>query len=209
MIQVLQSLGSYFLDNWPELVWIVAAAGVATYIAAHRARWRWHKREFLDRLNVTLTSVEDGKLRIRTIFELDCQQVFLNSAAAKTVVATAKRTTEDDPILPLPKGDCWQYLNAVLNEVSERFAAGHIKRDLGLPFERGEYLLCLTCERAGLVRTHKIRGMLVRKSLLTNLPEEEPEYESPWHVTRWDTLRHLAQQYEKNPHQFMEVEICL
>ena len=130
-------------------------------------------------------------------------------AAAKTVVATAKRTTEDDPILPLPKGDCWQYLNAVLNEVSERFAAGHIKRDLGLPFERGEYLLCLTCERAGLVRTHKIRGMLVRKSLLTNLPEEEPEYESPWHVTRWDTLRHLAQQYEKNPHQFMEVEICL
>ena len=51
--------------------------------------------------------------------------------------------------------------------------------------------------------------MLVRKSLLTALPEEEPRYESDFHVTRWQTLRQLADQYRKSPHRFIEMEICV
>ncbi|NUQ62385.1 MAG: hypothetical protein HUU20_07845 [Pirellulales bacterium] len=209
MHEILDSLRGYLLENWPELLWIVAAAGVASYLAGRRARSRWRRRDFLDRLNVTLSSIDDGTLRIRTILEMDCEQIFLNATAAKSVVALARRTTADDPILPIPKEDCWQYLNAVLNEISERFADGHIKRDLGLPVQRGQYVLCLTCERAGPVRTQKVRGMLIRKSLLTAFPREEPRYESSWHVTRWKTLQQLAEQYAKNPHRFLELEICL
>ena len=209
MNEIFASLFNYLRDNWPELLWIVAAAGVASYLAARRDRTRWIKRDFLNRLNVSLTSIEAGKLRIRTILEMDCERIFLNASAAKTVVSMARRTTVDDPILPIPEEDCWYYLNAVLNEISERFAAGQIKRDLGLPVERGEYLVCLTREKAGPVRTQKVRAMLVRKSLLTSLPDEEPEYESPSHVTRWLTLKQLAQQYVKNPHRFIEMEICL
>lgn len=209
MSEILESLTGYLADNWPELLWIVAAAGVASYLASYRARLRWRKRDFMDRLNVSLTRIEDGMLRIRTILEMDCEQIFLNSAAAKTVVEMAKRTTTEDPVLPIPKADCWFYLNAVLNEISERFAEGQLKRDLGLPVEQGEYLLCLTCEKAGPVRTQKIRAMLVRKSLLMNLPEEEPKYESDSHATRWQTLHQLATQYAKAPHRFLEIEICL
>ncbi len=209
MNDTLNSLLDYLRENWPELLWIVAAAGIASYMAGRRARLRWRKRDFMNRLNVTLSSVDAGTLRIRTILEMDCEQIFLNSSAAKTVVKLAKRTTADDPILPIPKEDCWYYLNAVLNEISERFADGHIKRDLGLPVERGQYLLCLTCERVGPVRTQKVRAMLVRKSFLTALPDEEPQYESPWHATRWQTLHQIAEQYAKNPHRFLEVEICL
>jgi len=204
-----KSLYDYLSGNWPELLWIVVAAGVASYLAGRRSRSRWLKREFLDRLNVTLTSIEDGTLRIRTIFEMDCEAIFLNRSAAKTIVGLAKQTTEKDPMLPIPKEDCWQYLNAVLNEISERFALGHIKRDMGLPVERGQYVLCLTCERAGPVRTRKVRGMLVQKSILTDLPEEEPTYESPSHVTRWMTLQHIADQYVKNPKRFIEMEVCV
>ena len=209
MNDALESFLHYLRENWPELLWIVAAAGAASYIAGRRARARWRNHDFLDRLNVTLTTIEDGTLRIRTILEMDCQKIFLNSSAAKTIVKLARKTTADDPMLPIPQEDCWQYLNAVLNEISERFAVGQIKRDLGLPFERGEYVLCLTCERDGPVRTHKVRGMLVRKSLLTALPKDEPTYESPSHVTRWKTLQKLADQYGKNPHRFIEMEICL
>jgi hypothetical protein len=209
MADVFQSLIEYLRDNWPELLWIAVAAGTASYMVARRARSRWQKREFLDRLNVSLTRIENGVLQIRTILEMDCDGVFLNPSATKTILALAKKTTATDPILPIPRDDCWLYLNAVLNEISERFAVGQIKRDLGMPVERGEYLLCLTCERAGPVRTHKIRAMLVRKSMLTALPADEPSYESPSHVTRWKTLQQLAEQYGANPHRFIEIEICL
>ena len=209
MNEALKSVLDYLRDNWPELLWIVSAAGAASYMAGRRARSRWRNHDFLDRPNVSLTSIEDGKLRIRTILEMDCQEIFLNPSAAKTIVELAKQTSKDDPILPIPNDDCWQYLNAVLNEISERFASGQIKRDLGLPVERGEYVLCLTCERAGPVRTQKVRGMLVRKSMLTALPEDEPTYESPSHVTRWKTLQQIADQFRKNPHRFIDVEICI
>lgn len=203
------TLLEYLKDNWPEVIWIAVAAGTASYLVGRRARTRWRNRDFLDRLNVSLTRIEQGKLQIRTILEMTCEGIFLNPSAAKNVVELAKKTTADDPILPIPKDDCWLYLNTVLNEISERFAAGQIKRDLGLPVERGIYVLCLTCERAGPVRTQKIRGMLLQKSLLTALPQEEPAYESPTHATRWKTLHQLADQYQKNPHRFIEVEICL
>lgn len=209
MSDFLESLFVYLRGNWPELLWIVAAAGLASYLAARRARWRWENHEFLDRLNVTLSSIEDGKLRIRTILEMDGEQVFLNTTAARTIVKLAKQTTLEDPILPIPTDDCWQYLNAVLNEISERFAAGQIKRDLGMPVVCEQYVLCLTCERAAPVRTQKVRGMLVRKSLLTALPEEEPAYESLSHSVRWATLQHMAVQYQQNRHRFVEMEICV
>jgi len=209
MNDALDSLLEYLRGNWPELLWIVIAAGVASYIAGRRSRSRWRNHEFLDRLNVSLTTIEAGTLRIRTMLEMDCQQIFLNASAAKTIVQLAKQTTADQPMLPIPKEDCWQYLNAILNEISERFAAGQIKRDLGLPVECGEYVLCLTCERAGPVRTQKIRAMLVRKSLLTALPTEEPKFESPPHSVRWTTLGQLAEQYAKNPHRFIDIEICM
>ena len=109
----------------------------------------------------------------------------------------------------MPEGDDWQYLNAVLNEISERFTEGQIRRDMGLPVERTHYLICLTCEKAGPVRTQKVRCMMVRRELLENLPEEEPSYESATHVTRWRTLQQMAEQYRSKPHRFLEIEICL
>lgn len=207
MIEVLKSLLSYFRSNWPEVVWIVIAASAASYLATRRAKIRWRKREFMNRLNVSLTSIADGKLTIRTILEKDCEEVFLNTAAAKEIIKLAKQTSEDNPIIPIPQDDCWQYLNALLNEISERFAAGHLKLDMGLNVTVAEYLLCLTCERAGPVRTRKIRGMLVRKALLENLPEEEPSYERSNHHTRWETLQKMALEYKQNPYRFITISL--
>lgn len=209
MKQIFESLWEYFAGNWPELIWIVAAAGVASYLAGKRSRSQWNRRDFLDRLNVSLTSVRDGKLKIRTILEMNVNDIFLNRSAAARIVELSKRTTQADPLIPIPEQDLWYYLNAVLNEISERFAVGHLRADAGMETNSQEYLVCLTCERTGDVRTQKIRAMAVRKALLENLPTEEPSYESPNHATRWKTLRFMADRYRKSPEQFLSIELSL
>lgn len=209
MRDVLHSLLAYFADNWPELIWIVAAAGIASYLAGRKSRTLWQKREFLDRLNVSLTSIHDGRLRIRTILEMDVNDIFLNRSASSTIVQLAKQTTPTDPLIPIPENDRWYYLNAVLNEISERFAIGHLRQDAGQSVAVEDYVLCLTCERAGAVRTQKIRAMLVRRALLEALPTEEPEYESPNHATRWETLQVMAGRWRAAPNEFLSMQLCL
>ncbi|WP_197203952.1 hypothetical protein [Crateriforma conspicua] len=209
MRDVIESLYDYLIDNWPELLWIVVAAYVASYLAGRRARTRWRRREFLDRLNVSLTSIEKGVLKIRTILEMDCTEILLNPSASKALGELASKTTLDDPVIPIPKADAWYYLNAVLNEVSERFALGHLRRDASMDVHTETYLMCLTHEQAGQVRTRKIRAMMVRKSLLLNLPAETPSFERPTHSTRWETLQKMAEKYRSRPDQFVEMEISL
>lgn len=182
---------------------------VGWYFGRVRARRHWEKQEFLDRLNLSLNTINDGVLKIRTLSEKRCEDVFLNSVAAETVTHLAKRTTAKDPILPIPQDDMWYFLNAVLNDLSEQFAVGLLKRDLGSPVASAIYLVALTCETAGDMRTRKIRAMVVKKSLLTNLPAEAPKFEADRHGTRWQTLQFLAAEYAKNPWRFLEVELCV
>jgi hypothetical protein len=182
---------------------------VGWYIGKWRARAHWKKQEFLDRLNVSLNTIDNGTLKIRTLSEKRCEEVFLNSVAADTVQKFARQTTANDPVLPIPLNDTWYYLNAVLNDLSEQFATGLMKRDMGTGVCNATYLVALTCESAGDMRTRKIRAMVTRKSLLTNLPAEMPKLESPNHHTRWQTLQFLAAEYARNPQRFLEVELCV
>ncbi len=209
MQQLVETIFEHFEEHWIKFVTAGLFMGVGWFFGRRRARSEWAKKEFLDRINVSLTSIDNGMLRIRTIIEKSCRDVFLNAVAAEAINEAARKTTEGDPILPLVEDDYWYYLNAVLNEIAEKFAEGQIKRDLGLPVEVGTYLICLTCERAGAVRTQKVRAMVVRKTLLTKLPTETPRFESPSHSTRWETLQFLAKSYRTAPHQFLEVELCL
>lgn len=208
MKAIIDSLLEYLASNWPELIWIVIVAGCASYFAGIRSRRRWKHRNFLDRLNVSLTSVDGGLLKIRTIFEMDINDVFLNQAASARVLEMARNTTAENPILAIAKEDVWYYLNPVLNELSERFALGFLQSDAGRAVGTETYLLCLTCEKAGAVRTQKVRAMLVRKKLLEQLPEDEPRYESPTHSTRWTTLLQMKQCWQAQPHNFVNLELC-
>jgi hypothetical protein len=182
---------------------------VGWYFGKWRARAHWKKQEFLDRLNLSLNSIDNGVLKIRTLSEKRCEEVFLNSVAADTVQQLARKTTAADPILPIARDDTWYYLNAVLNDLSEQFAVGLLKRDLGAPVSSAIYLVALTCESAGDMRTRKIRAMVVKKSLLTGLPTEAPRFEAASHGTRWQTLQFLSAEYSRNPWRFLEVELCV
>jgi hypothetical protein len=139
--------------------------------------------------------------------------VFLNSVAVDKVMAAALRTTAKNPVLPLAKDDRWYLLNAVLNELSEKFAQGWLQRDMGLPTRSAVYLICLTSECAGELKTRKIRAMVVQKDLLQNLPADLPadlpQFERPHHNTRWQTLQQMSALYATEPDHFLEVELAL
>ncbi len=206
---MLETLLTNLREHGLKYLYTLAFGAIAWWLGNRRARARWRKREFGDRLNVSLNIVADGRLLIRTLLEKSCEAVFLNSAAVENVLAASKQTTAADPLLPLPQDDYWYYLNAVLNEVGEKFAEGQIRRDLGLPVTSGQYLLCLTYESAGQLKTRKVRAMVIRKETLLALPQEAPKFTSEHHITRWETLHKMKDAYQKRPWQFVEVEICL
>lgn len=209
MREILELIFEYLNEHWIKLVVAVFFTGTGWFIGKRRARREWRSREFLGRLNFSLNTIDDGVLKIRTLSEKSCEEVFLNQVAAERATAAAKKTTPEDPTLPLKKDDYWYYLNAVLNEVSEQFAEGLIRRDMGLPVKSEEYVICLTCESAGEIRTRKVRAMVIRKELLTHLPLEKPEFEAKTHATRWTTLLILAGLYDREPWKFLTVELCL
>lgn len=210
MQQFIDFLWGIFRDKWIEVLVGLVLMGLGWAFGKRKARSDWRKREFFHRLNVSLNILMPGEpLQIRTLLEKTCDEVFLNAIATESVSTAARQTRPDNPLLPLPKEDYWQYLNAVLNEVAEKFSVGEIRRDMGLPVTRIKYLLCLTCECAGEMRTRKIRAMIIQKKHLENLPATQPQLEHPTHITRWETLRVMADQYKKNPWQFIEMDLSV
>ena len=207
MDKIVEAVTDLIEDHWVTFLTGLGVMAIGWIVGNWRAKRRWEKKEFFDRLNVSLNSISDGTLRIRTILEKTCLDVFLNSVAAAEIVDAAQKTTEQDATLPLPKADYWYYLNSVLNEVAEKFAAGVVRRDMGLETKSTRYLICLTNECAGDVRTRKVRAMLVQKSLLEKLPEKCPKLEAASHATRWQTLQRLAAELQKSPWKFLEMEI--
>lgn len=203
----LEQWGGHVRDHGSKLL----AAAVFTVIGWGIGRWRakraWRNRDFLNRLNFSLNLLVDGKLLIRTLMEKSCEEVLLNQSAVEAVLASAKRTTAANPLLPLPRDDTWYFLNQVLNELAEKFATAPLKRDLKLPVTTATYLVCLTSESAGEIRTRKIRAMIIRKDQLQSLPAETPQFESSHHITRWETLRIMQTKYANEPHLFLELEL--
>ena len=122
--QFIHTLFDYIHDNAVKIVTGLILMGLGWYFGRIRAAAHWRKQEFLDRLNLSLNTIESVnrysnlatnqdtfKLKIRTLSEKRCEEVFLNSAAAANIQKYAKLTTETNPILPIPKNEYWFYLN--------------------------------------------------------------------------------------------------
>ena len=177
----------------------------------YRARKQWEAKEFLGRVIVSLNSFVDGALKIRTVFERNLEEVFLNPHAVELVQQASKRTRLDNPLLPIRKEDSWYLLNFVLNAVAEKFADGVVRRDAGVPVTTVNYAMCLTCEVVGEERIRKVRAMLVRRDLLLDFPYPDtlPKLENSWHADRVVTLRAMSKAYQTNPEYFLNVELCV
>ena len=224
---LLNQLWEALQEHWAKLLLPLVGLVIGWWWGRRKAKREWNKKQFIRRLNVSLNLLEPNKttggpptLRIRTLLEKDAKDVFLNDVAVEHLVAAANKTKKDDPLLPLGD-DSWYMLNAVLNEISEQFAAGFLKSDLGLPTCVGTYIIALTYERDGAMKTQKVRAMVIQKdSLRACLPTRndetgekteplEPHYERPNHATRWRTLRQLALAWQAEPERFLEMQIVM
>ncbi|QGJ72232.1 PH domain-containing protein [Planctomycetales bacterium 10988] len=202
-------------DHWVDGLVALGTLFIGLYWGKKRAKKNWMKKEFFDRLNISLNRIENDRLIIRTILEKTVHEVFLNHYATEKVLAAAKLTEPGSPILPLAEDDRWYLLNSVLNEIAEKFSIFEIGRDqqiahssdADLKKSAGVYLFCITSEAEGGVRTRKIRAMLIRKELLLTLPESAPSFERPQHATRWQTLKTMQKTYQSDPSHFMEITI--
>ncbi|HEY0010218.1 MAG TPA: hypothetical protein VGB55_15950 [Tepidisphaeraceae bacterium] len=208
-----QQTSDFVRDNWLKIgwsaVWSVGILYVGTWWGRRRARSEWSSKQFLHRINFSLNQIRDNKLLIRTLAEMDCREVFQNDVAVDRVLAAAMRTDQRSALLPLKQDDRWYVLNSVLNELSERFATGFLKQDLGAPVVSQVYLACLTFESVGDLKTRKVRVMLIRKDMLLSLPAEPPMFERPHHSTRFKTLQQLAESFKTDPSDFIEVELSV
>jgi len=209
MADLLRLFLEFLREHWHQLLISIVSIVFGAWVGKRRAKRDWARKEFLDRINFSLNSVVDGTLNIRTLIEKNTSEVFLNKVATELISSAAGRTGADSALLSLPKEERWFLLNAVLNELSEKFSEGFLRRDLQLPVRSAIYLVCLTYESAGDLKTRKIRVMIVRKDFLTALPAEPPRFERPHHKTRWQTLHQLAASYAADPDQFLEVELAL
>ena len=190
----------------PSMVGVVCG-----FFMLRQARKSHNRREFLNQLNFSLNIVSQGRLLIRTIIERPCADVFLSQVLTKLVLRAAQQTTAENCLLPIKdRNDYWLCLNALLNEVSQRFGDGFVKLDLDPEAHREVYLMCITCEVSDNIKTRKIRVMLIKKSLLLNFPVTDPAVDFPTHTTRILTLRQLARSYqsEEFKHCFVEIELC-
>lgn len=207
--ELLKTIVSEVQQHFVKVIVGFVLMGAGWYLGMRRARHNWVKREFYERLNFSLNWIEDGTLKLRTLSERHCEEIFLNKPATEVITKAARAGTEANPILSLPEKDYWYYLNAVLNELSEQFASGHLKKAQGQPVSSAVYLICLTCEAAPDLRMRKVRAMVVQKALLTNLPKDAPKLEKPHHHTRWKTLVFMASEYQQRPYQFLELELSV
>jgi hypothetical protein len=206
-------------EFWKKLLVTGAVAVVSALVSFIVGRWwgsykanrEWSKKEFLDRVIISLNIFADGYLKIRTVMERSVEEVFLNRVAVQKVNVAARQTTSENPMLPIPKADRWYLLNFVLNAVAEHFSLGQVKRDAGQNVAVVRYALFLTCEQVGDERVRKVRAMLVRKDLLESFPYTDslPSLENPWHADRIKTLRRAAELFKTEPDNFLTLEVCV
>src|SRR5207247_4117597 len=106
--QALPRFGDDVVQRVLVTVLVAAVTSTATFFAGrwwgrYKAGRQWHKKEFMDRLTVSLNIFADGYLKIRTVLERSLAEVFLNRLAIAKVEAAAKKTTAADTVMPITK----------------------------------------------------------------------------------------------------------
>ncbi len=207
-----QNLLQHAIDIFKNLSFLGAFVGAAAgaLVVRYRAKRQYDRKDFLDRLHVSLNMLADGQLKIRTILERPLGEVMLNDHVKTKVLAAARSATPEKPLLELSQNDATFVLNCVVNVTAEHFCSGFFREDVGRPNDATLYAIFLTCEPVGEVRQRKVRALLVRPEFLRDFPYRDamPKLEREWHTDRVKTLRSAAELYIKRPELFSHLELC-
>jgi hypothetical protein len=182
--------------------------------AYFRARYLWRRRQFLTRINFSLNFYEDGTLRFRTVRENDLAHALLENAHAIRLLLRTARSKRPGPFLLFNREEAWTILNTLLNELSALFAEGFVAKSMGLPTRSEWYTIGLTCEKSDVLKTTKIRVMIIPKRLLMDLDKFDAatvKFEQPHHHIRLDTLKEMRRIAldDTLKHNLMDMEVTV
>lgn len=208
MDEILEALKKAFLEHAFAVVGSALFFVIGTQFGKWWGYWQWRSRKFNNRVNFSLNIIDGTTLRLRTLREDTVAEVFHHPSAIDLLLAASKKTTEQDPLLPLPKDEAWYVLNSVLNSASEQFADGYVYRDMGLPIYTERYLVALTYEKGEQLRQQKFRALFLKVSDVPKL-DQVTDYESPIHQMRLATLRQIIRAATERPHLVRELELTL
>ncbi|MFM8273690.1 MAG: hypothetical protein ACKODX_15370 [Gemmata sp.] len=144
----------------------LALTWVGVVFAWWRRRGQWRRKEFLGQVNFSLNLFGDT-LAMRTLLEVETNEVWPNAHGVKLLHSAAVRTTVADPFIKLPVQADRDFLHrAVKNALSELCPAAFVATALGHPVKTGKFLFAVTCERYPEMRTVKLRVLLVEEGTL-------------------------------------------
>ncbi|MCB9882338.1 MAG: hypothetical protein H6834_11155 [Planctomycetes bacterium] len=155
-----------FLSNYDALIGIAVSWLVALFLY-WRSRVLWQSKSFANHLNFSLNDVVDDTLHLRTLQEPRLEDVFLSRAAVADVRAACQRTTEGRPFVTLEDdADMGFVLRACLNVLSSLCPETFLADALRQPVAKDTFVMGLSYEVYGSMRTRKPRVVLIRESLL-------------------------------------------
>eukprot|EP01118_Nematostelium_gracile_P009489 TRINITY_DN3207_c0_g1_i1.p1 TRINITY_DN3207_c0_g1~~TRINITY_DN3207_c0_g1_i1.p1 ORF type:complete len:266 (-),score=46.80 TRINITY_DN3207_c0_g1_i1:67-864(-) len=214
---IMTSIAEWLPASSPPIMFSLGGAvGILGTVATwYRSRSAWIGKSFLDRITLTMISVQDDKFIFRTLWEKELSSIIHNRHAQSVIKKGIKQTTIESSIIPLPHPAAWEVLNPVLNCISEEYSQGFAARDLGIPTQSDWYCFALTCERSEKIKFRKVRVLLVKEKLLDKvLTMPTPKFEWPHHINRWNTLLEMGRAYakqkeKKGPVQILRCEVCV
>lgn len=183
-----------------------------------QAKRAWKNKRFERSLVLGLNVIEiypdagpgepQASLKLRSLFERPLEDVMLQPSMQKLVKEAMEKTTAERSILQFPKDGAWFLLNTILNQIATQFAEGVIREQLGYEVKKDRFLFCMNFERDDRLYQYKTRIMMMKKDDFLNFPDQGiVSVESESHLLRVEALRQLKQEYQTNPHLFMEIEL--
>lgn len=180
------------LANW-ELALLLISWGVFGVLWT-RKRIDWQHKRFSNQVNFSLNLIEEKNkqsyLHIRTLFEDDALNVWLNEHGVAVVRKAAAKTTLEDPFIRISdQTERDAIMTGLLNVLSEKYSEAFIARSLGLQVHTDTFLFGLTWERYGEMKTEKLRAIVVRKNILERMQGTDIKTLEASHKPRLHTLK--------------------
>eukprot|EP00301_Raphidiophrys_heterophryoidea_P025747 c8709_g1_i1.p1 GENE.c8709_g1_i1~~c8709_g1_i1.p1 ORF type:complete len:363 (+),score=92.43 c8709_g1_i1:87-1175(+) len=167
---------------------------VTSFVAWNKAQLRLKYRMVEKAVNLSLNSLRNGHLCMRTINEVDIDSIFVdNPGAVSLVLAAARRTTPEQPFLTLPNDNAWFITNSVVNAMSAAVSpVGYFYADANMPYRSEWYRLAITFEKESL-KGRKLRVIAASEALLYRINSmPTPNFENEFHKYRWEILCHMG-----------------
>jgi hypothetical protein len=194
------------------LDWVVAHIAIIGLVLTwagiglvyYRRRSDWAQKQFADQVNFSLNYVIGDMLAMRTLLECTVKDVWLNDFGVKKVRAAARLTTPEQPFILLEDQADRDFVHrAVINTLSERFAAAFVAEALGVPVHTGKFIFAITYERYDIMRTLKFRVLIMEERTLVQLfgpggRGDSLQVSNPVFLARLKSLRAIYELYAKD-----------